>query len=173
MDIILVRHAVAMEREQFKTKFKKDDSLRPLVMKGRNKMRAVARHLRQSVPKADLIVTSPFARAQQTAQILNQFYPRTKVEEAAELVPTAPPEAFLNWLHTKSNKIKTMLVVGHEPQLSLFASYCLSGKNVGMSESFIELKKAGALCLEIDALTNLDASTAQLKWLITPKLFGI
>ncbi|MES3036913.1 MAG: histidine phosphatase family protein [Bdellovibrionota bacterium] len=168
MEIILIRHALAMDREIFANKFKKDDSQRPLVMKGKKKMFKIAKHLRAWEPKIDLLVTSPYVRARETTQIIKRFYPKTPVLEAAELVPAAPPYAFLNWLHSQSAKVKTIAVIGHEPCLGNFASYCLCGEG----EAILTLKKSGAICLEIDALSSLGAGTAQLKWLITPKMFG-
>jgi len=53
-------------------------------------------------------------------------------------------------------------IVGHEPFLSGFASYCLSkSKN-----SFIRLKKGGILALEVDNM--LKPGQSRLAWLMEP-----
>lgn len=164
MQLILVRHAVAEDREDFKQK-SLDDSQRPLTLKGRKKMQKVAIRLREMIDPVDRVVTSPYVRARQTAEILAQIFFETPVSEAAELVPHSPPAAFVNWLKAHAADAKTLFIVGHEPQLSSLATYLLAGR----AESVIELKKSAALSLEIRDPEALGPKCAILNWLIPPK----
>lgn len=167
MEIYLIRHAIAEDREDFE-KTDKDDSLRPLTAKGRKKMQKTALKLHDLIGDVDAIVTSPYVRARQTAEILSQIFYETPVKEALELVPHAPALGFIRWMQAHGRDVQSLLVVGHEPHLSLLASYLLAGKN----ESFIELKKAGIACLEMGLAEEAGPASAHLKWLIPPKLWG-
>ncbi|HWU41779.1 MAG TPA: histidine phosphatase family protein, partial [Bdellovibrio sp.] len=86
MELIIIRHAVAEEREDF-VKKNLEDQLRPLTLKGRKRMQKICVKLRDYVKGFDVIVSSPFTRARQTAEILSQIYFETKVIETPELVP--------------------------------------------------------------------------------------
>ncbi len=167
MSLILVRHAIAEDREEFLLK-NKEDSLRPLTVKGRKRMEKVAAEMKDWVPSVDLIVTSPYTRAVQTAEILRKNYPKVKMAVASELVPHSPPQAFIRWLRLQPAALKTIMAVGHEPQLSVFISYLLAAKN----QSFVELKKSGAVGIEISSWEEIETSQAQLLWLIQPKMFS-
>jgi len=164
VELIIIRHAVAEEREEFKKKGL-EDHLRPLTLKGRKKMQKVCVELREFVKELDLIVSSPLTRARQTAEIVSQIYFETKVVEAPELVPHSPPPAFLKWMRTQIKNQRRIAIVGHEPHLSSFASYMLAGK----TESFIDLKKSGIIALELESLTHAEPGSAQLLFSIPPK----
>jgi len=159
-----MRHGLAEDREEFAKK-NQDDSLRPLTMKGRKRTQKVAMQLRDWLEEVDLIVSSPFTRARQTAELVSQIFIETKVVEAPELVPSSPPTAFKRWLRAHGEGHKRILVVGHEPQLSILASYFMSGQE----ESLLELKKSGTLCLKIENFKTVAPGTAKLMWLLQPR----
>ncbi|MGZ3775504.1 MAG: phosphohistidine phosphatase SixA [Pseudobdellovibrionaceae bacterium] len=168
MELIIIRHASAEVREEFAQKGL-EDQFRPLTMKGRKRMQKVCVALRDHVKSLDVIVSSPFTRARQTAEIISQIYFETKVIEAPELVPHSPPQAFLKWLRTEGRNYKRIAVVGHEPQLSTFASYLLTGKP---SQSFINLKKGGVLALGTESFVDIQIGKAELLYLMPPKFLG-
>lgn len=164
MELVIIRHGIAEEREDFAKKGQ-EDYFRPLTLKGRKKMQKVAIQLRDVVKEFDLIVSSPLTRARQTAEILSQIYFETKVVEAPELVPGSPPQAFLKWIRIQAKTVKRIAIVGHEPHLSSFASYMLTGKE----ESFIDLKKSGIIGLEVESFQTAEAGGAQLLYAVPPK----
>lgn len=166
MKLILFRHGLAMERED-SFALKLDDTMRPLVDRGRDRTRKMAKALKPLIGEASVLATSPLLRAVQTAEILADVIKFEKTVEVTELVPEAPPQAFARWLQTSFPRATTIVAVGHEPQLSVFASWCLAGAN----ESFIELKKSGAICLEIESFDSLGPGLANLKWALGPKIF--
>lgn len=159
-----MRHGLAEDREEFAKK-NPEDSLRPLTMKGRKRTQRVAMQLRDWIEEIDLIVSSPFTRARQTAELVSQIFIDTKVIEAAELVPSSPPQAFKRWLRAHGDEHKRILAVGHEPQLSVLVSYLMSGQ----TEAQLEIKKSGVLCLKIDSFKTLAPGTAKLMWLLQPR----
>jgi phosphohistidine phosphatase len=129
-------------------------------------MQKVAIKVHDWVGEVDVIITSPFVRAQQTAEILSQVFYQTKIIEAPELVPQSPPPAFLNWLKAHGRSFKKVIAVGHEPHLSTFLSYLLAGAD----HPIVEMKKAGVASLEVESMMGLAPATARLNWLIQPKL---
>lgn len=165
MQLILVRHAIALDREAFLNKTGLDDSLRPLSVKGRKKMQKIALELQSWIKSVDLIVTSPYLRARQTAELLSEIFINTKLIESAELVPHGHPDLFVKWLRSHGKNHKKIMMVGHEPQLSSFASYLMAGK----SASTLVLKKSGVACLHVPDWDELDMCTAQLLWLVQPR----
>ncbi len=168
MELIIFRHAIAEEREDFAKKGL-EDHLRPLTLKGRKKMQKICVEMRDHIKGFDVIVSSPVIRARQTAEIISQLYADTPVIEAPELVPQAPPAAFVKWLRTQARNYRRIALVGHEPNLSCLASYLLSGK----SDSFIDLKKSGVLALEIESFAQAEPGSAQLMFYIPPRFFLI
>lgn len=75
--IILVRHAKALEREEWMGK----DFDRPLHDRGIRSARIIANYLSLIGLKPDRIITSPSVRTQETAQILADRF-RTRSTEA-------------------------------------------------------------------------------------------
>lgn len=165
MKLILVRHALAEDREEF---FKKnmEDHLRPLTPKGKKKMEKIATEFVELIGHVDHIITSPYTRAKETAKILKDVYTDASVIEAAELVPQSPPQSFLKWLRSFSGQFETLMAVGHEPQLSVFASFLLTGETT----SRIDFKKSGMICFEFESTEDLVQRHIQLKWMIHPKM---
>lgn len=166
MELILIRHGLAEDRVEFAKK-NLDDQLRPLTLKGRKRLQKICVRLQDFIGELDLIVSSPLTRARQTAEIVAQIYFETKVVEAPELVPQGPPQAFLKWLRVQGKHSQRIVVVGHEPQLSNFISYLLAGK----TDSFIDLKKGGVVCLRMESFAQAQPESAELLWAIPPKFF--
>lgn len=160
MNLLVIRHAIAVDREEYK-RTGKDDDLRPLTAEGRRKMKAAARGLHRLVPKLDLLATSPLVRAAQTAKILANVYRGVETAEVAQLKPDEPPQSLLKWLQ-KHGTDSAVAVVGHEPHLGVFVSWLLKGRQ----RSFVELKKGGACLLELDA--SMKPGQTKLLWSLTP-----
>ena len=128
-------------------------------------MQKVAIHLLRMIEEVDLIVTSPFVRSRQTAEILSEIFGDIKVVESPELVPSSPPVAFLKWLKAHGRQLRRVVVVGHEPHLGTLASYLCAG----VQESFIEVKKSGVVRLETGAFSDLGPGCSRLQMLLPPK----
>ena len=159
MDLLVVRHAVAVERETFAATGKPDD-LRPLTADGQRKMRQIGKGLQSLVDGLDLLVTSPLTRAAQTAEVLARAY-GIKVGEVVEaLRPGAPFPAFAQWASTR-DAASTIAIVGHEPHLSGLVTWLMTGGN----QPRIALKKGGACLLTFTGVPRRAEGT--LEWLAT------
>ena len=137
--VFLVRHAKALKRE----KWNKDDCLRPLTEEGIEEFKKFLDWLEPILPEKALIVSSPCERALHTAKILaEKIRSELKVEEL--LSPDAEPEDYLKVLK-KYGKRKNLILVGHEPDLSLFLNYltCLSTSKIAFKKGAVaELRKS-------------------------------
>ena len=163
MELLVIRHGVAEERKEFAASGK-DDSLRPLTKEGRWKMERGARALRRALPSLNVIATSPFTRAAQTAKIVSAAYGEVGVEQLDALTPEGRPQAFLTWLRERESDDRVG-AVGHEPHLGALVYWFLTGK---VAEGRIALRKGGACLLSFD--TRPQAGKGTLIWSLTPSL---
>ncbi len=161
MRLLVVRHAIAEDREAY-ARSHRDDAGRPLTSEGRRKMEGVALGLRQLVPAIDLLAASPFRRALDTAEIIAQAYDGQQVERVSELAPGAGVDRFLSWLKGLGPR-PTVAVVGHEPDLSRIVCTLLANAN----GPFLELRKGAACLLEFSGAIGKGAAT--LDWFLGPK----
>ena len=160
MEIYLVRHGVAEKRDPARWP---DDRNRPLSPGGEAAMRRAARGLATLAPEAAVLLSSPLARAWRTAEILHEEIGWPEPNEVPELEPDCEPEETEAAL-TAYAGAGSVALAGHEPHLSLFAAYLLTGDD----EADIQLKKGGVVCLET-GLGVVRGGEATLRWLITPK----
>ena len=160
MRLLIIRHAIAEDRETF-AHTGQDDSLRPLTAEGRRKMLRAAGSLVSLVPSLDAILTSPFVRAADTAAIVAGAYGGMATQTVDALVPDASPNALPPVLRSAVGD-SVVAVVGHEPHLSSLAAWLLTGK----AGEFITLKKGGVCLIEFDGAAR--AGAGSLLWLLTP-----
>jgi phosphohistidine phosphatase len=161
MKLLLIRHGIAMDQEEFAGTGQSDD-LRPLTSDGMKKMKRVARGLRDEVAKLDHLATSPLTRAGQTAEIVANEYGLEDPEITGTLAPGVALEEFETWAAVHADK-DVLAVVGHEPHLSSLATWLLANRD----ESRIELKKGGACLIEFESEPRRGAGI--LLWLLTPR----
>jgi len=158
-----MRHGVAEEKEAFAATGE-DDSLRPLTKEGRWKLKQVTKGLRHLLPSIDVIATSPFTRALQTAEILADAYGDATIEHLDALTPAGTPRKFMTWLrqHDPNDRVAA---VGHDPHLTSLVSWLVTGEAV---EGRIELRKGGACLLQFDGLPQMGRAT--LVWSLPPAI---
>ena len=162
MNVLVIRHAIAAERSDF-ARSGRDDAERPLTDEGREKMRRGAEGLRRLVPTIDLLASSPYARAMQTAEIVAGAYalaPR-EITPLEFLAPDSSLDRFQSWVQRLS-KARHVAVVGHEPHLGTLTTWLMSG----LREARVELKKGGACLLAFDGQPG--PGVGVLRWLLTP-----
>ena len=159
MRLLVIRHAIAEDREVFAATGR-DDASRPLTNGGKRKMRRAARGLRCLVPGIDALVASPLVRAQETAEIVREAYAMDRVDTAAELEPQRSLDEVIAGLARFQGDL--VAIVGHEPQLSRLITYSLAG----IDRSSVQLKKGGACLLEFDG--HARANAGELLWAVRP-----
>ncbi|HEY2954375.1 MAG TPA: phosphohistidine phosphatase SixA [Candidatus Eisenbacteria bacterium] len=159
MKIILFRHGPAGERDSSRWP---DDGERPLTSRGEQRTRLAALGLRRIERNVDRILTSPFKRAERTAKILGQVLEMDGIEALDALVPGGSQAKIVEAV-TAHPRARTVILVGHEPDLGMLAGHLLF-----KSQSPIPLKKAGACAIAFDGPVR--AGTGGLEWLATPRL---
>ena len=159
LDLLVVRHGVAKDREAF-ARTGADDGERPLTRRGRREFKEAARGIARLVGEVDVIATSPLVRAVETAERLARALGMARAVRRAELEPGAPPRGLLAWL-AKRGRGATVAVVGHEPDLSRLVSLLAAGR----AADFVELDKGGACLLSFEGAPR--AGGATVRWLLT------
>jgi phosphohistidine phosphatase len=161
MDLLVIRHAIAADREEW-AKTGRPDGERPLTEEGRARMEESARALQRLVPKLDLLATSPLARAVQTADVVRAAYDDLDVVDAPPLAHGGALDEVRAWLAARPES--RIAIVGHEPDLGQLVSWFL----LGDPGAGIGLKKGGACLLRFAGPP--DPGTAELKWFLPPKV---
>jgi len=157
MEIYILRHGIAVERG---TPGYKRDGDRPLTDEGVEKMRQIAKAMREMDLQFDVIFSSPYVRAKATADIVAETLGEN-VTLTDSLLPEADPPELIDEINDE--KPQRVLLVGHEPDLSALISTLICGKR----NADIELKKGGLAKLTAETLTY--GKCATLNWLLTPK----
>lgn len=140
MILYIVRHGIAVDKTDPKAP---PDPERPLTAKGVQKTRAAALGLKELGVKPDVLITSPYVRAAQTAEIFAEAlgFPTSKVRVTDALKPPANPADFMKEL--AHLKVKEVMCFGHAPHLDQLIAQMVGARGV-----FTELKKAGVASLE-------------------------
>jgi phosphohistidine phosphatase len=100
------------------------DGDRPLTRAGAAAFARAARGWRRLVPPPQVVITSPFVRARQTAELLQEaFEPRCDLRLDAALQPEGRPEGILELLPDAED----VALVGHMPLLGDFLGRLLGG----------------------------------------------
>lgn len=159
-EVILVRHAIAHERNRVRWP---NDALRPLTTAGIRKFRRSASGLTHCLPKSVALLTSPFVRARETAAILADALGRGKAIECPELASGESAQACFDLL--RKRKEDAVVLVGHEPNLSNFLSAAVCGAGGRMKTEF---KKGGAACVEFNS--RIEPGRATLRWILPPRV---
>lgn len=165
VELYLLRHAIAVERG---TAGFVDDRLRPLTEEGRAKMERIAAGMSALGLEFDLILTSPYVRTRETAELaVGALGHKVSFELEPALQADRSPPGFVAKLASKFAHRERVLAIGHEPFLGSLATLLL-GLPGG---SALALKKGGLCKLTVTQFS--PRPVARLDWLLTPKLLRI
>lgn len=136
MRLLIIRHAEAVPRGTPGIR----DEERPLTTEGRSQFRAAARGIARLVDRPDALLTSPWLRAKQTAEIAARAWDRVEAKEAAALAGGTFEEQaeLLDGLPREA----TVAIVGHEPHLSTLLGRLLGARatdRLGLKKGAIAL----------------------------------
>jgi phosphohistidine phosphatase len=160
MELLLVRHAIACERN---AKRWPDDGERPLSPQGIFRARRAAAGLKQIAPRPVRVLTSPLQRTLQTAAILAQVAGWPKASPCPLLLPGSAPRELLALLARAHDD--RVALVGHQPDLGRLLGACLPGE---VGSAAFEFRKMGVALVAFHGEPR--ASRGELRWLIPPKL---
>jgi phosphohistidine phosphatase len=158
MILYLVRHGIALDRTD---PVAPPDPERPLTSEGIEKTRAAAKGLRELGVEPDAMITSPYLRAAQTAEIFCEVleFSRDRIRRSDALKPGGDPAQLFKELSRARGQ--EVMCFGHAPQLDQAISYAF-----GLHVVVTSLKKAGVACLDVQ---NLSPLRTQLVWLFPAK----
>ena len=162
MELFVIRHAIA---EPLGKKNEFSDEKRVLSPEGRSRMREVAKGLLKLGVEFDLILTSPLARAQQTAELIaaSMGLGKKDIKQTENLSPGAPSD--LLFAEIKSNSgAESVALVGHQPDLGSLVSKIIKSEGGVFS---IQLKKGGICCVNITE--TVPTIRGEIMWLLTPR----
>ena len=159
--LYILRHAPAGKRDP--ERWPNDDD-RPVSQPGRRKMQAAARGIEKLGIEPRLILTSPLARARQTARLLAMALgPSASCSQVDWLRPETRETETVRRLHEATNG--DMVLVGHEPHLTGLMAVLMSPGPDGVR---ISLKKGG-FC-RIDFEDEIRPGAGSLIYLLTPRI---
>jgi phosphohistidine phosphatase len=158
LEVYLLRHGIAEE-------FSRDgrDSERALTAEGKRKLRLTLKRALRGGAKPALILSSPYRRAIETAEIAAQIlgYAGGVIKTDA-LKPGATPEEV--WSEIRSHRnAGSMLLSGHEPLFSHATAYLLDSPGLR-----VDFKKGAVVRIDFEAVG--PAPRGCLRWMLTQSL---
>lgn len=160
MELYVFRHGIAEDAQPGHP-----DADRALTDEGRKKVAEVVQAARRAGFAPSLIISSPYLRAAQTAQVAEEELGyKGDVVRTEALVPHGSPEAV--WSELRDYRAESaILLAGHEPLLSRLVAYLLAAPALR-----VEMKKAAMVRIDVESFGAAPHGT--LRWMITPKLAG-
>jgi phosphohistidine phosphatase len=157
MILYIVRHGIAIDPTDPKCP---PDPERPLTARGVQKTRSAALGLRALGAKPDVLITSPYVRAAQTAEIFAEAleFSVEKIRVSETLKPAENPAAIMNEISRL--RAREVMCCGHAPHVDLLIAHL-----AGARGTFTAMKKAGVACLEQEG----GHGRWMLLWLLNPK----
>jgi phosphohistidine phosphatase len=160
MDVFLLRHGIAENGRPGMP-----DSDRALTAEGRRKLREVLRTAQAARVSPDYILTSPYRRARETAEIAAEVLKfEGELLTTHALTPDSRPEAV--WEEVRLHKdASQILLCGHEPLFSHLTAFLLDAAALR-----IDFKKGALARVEIDSFGPRPRGI--LRWFLAPRLAG-
>ena len=160
MELYLLRHGIAEEGSAGQS-----DADRALTAEGKRKLHTVIKMALKAHFAPSLILTSPYKRAVQTAQIVADVLKyKGELLRTESLVPSSKPASV--WDEVRVHREQTqLLLAGHDPLFTDLAGYLLGFPNLR-----IDFKKGALLRIDFERFSAEPHGT--LKWMLVPKLAG-
>lgn len=158
MDCLFIRHGIAVDPEDWAGQ----DETRPLTAKGKTRVRQAAGGLVSLELDPTHLLSSPFLRAVETAELIRAVLcPALAIEFREELAVGSPPDLVVSLLR-RLPRDSTVVCVGHEPLLGEVAGLLLCGK----SAPGFSLKKSGAALIRLSG--SRKPGQGELRWWLQP-----
>lgn len=149
MKLYLMRHGQAES-------YAASDAERQLTDKGIAQSRAMASFIKHQAPVK--VISSPLVRACQTAfNVIEPLQQDVPFETCELLTPDEDPRAVADWIKSLLSGQGPVLLVTHNPLVSLLVSWLVHGHLQGS----ISMATADIVCLTLD---DAGPGTAHLEW---------
>jgi len=160
MNLFVVRHGIAIDRTDPGCPADPD---RFLTEEGIEKTAQVAKGVAELGGKPDALISSPYVRAVQTAELFAAAmrFAKAKIRRSEALLPSSDPLMLFREL-AREKTGASIFLFGHAPQLDEVIAFA-----VGSKRTVTQLKKAGVAKIE---LSRVSPPLGMLVWLGSPKL---
>jgi phosphohistidine phosphatase len=158
MIVYFLRHGTAERRSDWSG----DDDDRPLTDAGRSALRRAGATLAALDFSADAVLTSPLARARETAEIVAAELGLENVLRDEPRLGHGFDRDALTGILADNRDLESLVLVGHEPDFSEAIEELTGGRVV--------MKKGGLARVDF---VDVDARSGQLVWLLPPKVLGL
>lgn len=159
MILYVVRHALAEEAAAG------GDDARHLTDVGCQRTQQAAAGMRALAIEFDVLLTSPLARAGETAAIIAQAYQNTPAPRVLDELSTGVHPIDAIAALAPFGRDESVMIVGHEPQLSALVSILLTGKPDAMH---LRMRKGACVALGLPA-KRIEPGAAELLWMMTQR----
>ena len=158
MRLYLLRHGIADESAKSGR-----DADRALTDEGRDKVRRVVRRAREGGMWPALILSSPFARALETAQIAAKTLGyEDEIVTSNAFIPEASPEEA--WAEIRTHKSEAeVLVTSHQPLCGALTAFLLDAPSLS-----VDFRKSALVCIDLESTGPKPRGVLQ--WMLTAKL---
>ncbi|MFN8688199.1 MAG: phosphohistidine phosphatase SixA [Acidobacteriota bacterium] len=158
MELYLMRHGIAEE-----TAVGGRDAERALTAEGRKRLKEVLRTAAKAGVAPGLILTSPYRRARETAEMAaSELGYKGEIVETGALVPYAHVQEM--WEEVRVHKGESsLLVASHEPLMGQAAGFIVNSPGLR-----IDVKKGSMLRIDVEGFGSQPVGV--LKWYLTPRL---
>ncbi len=158
MELYLMRHGIAEEIAPGGR-----DAERALTAEGQKKLKEVLRTAAKAGVAPALILTSPYRRARETAEIAaRELGYAGEILETGALTPYAHVQEM--WEEVRVHKAESsVLVASHEPLMGHAAGFLVNSPGLR-----IDVKKGSLLRIDVEGFGS--QPTGVLKWYLTPRL---
>jgi phosphohistidine phosphatase len=160
MMLYVMRHALAEDAAAGV-----DDAARHLTEKGRERTRAAAAGMRAMGIVPDVILTSPLARALETAELIAAAYDGHQAAQVRPALGIGPSVADAIAAIVPFARHDNVIIVGHEPQLTAMIATLLTGAADAMH---LRMRKGACVALELP-IGRLERGGAELHWMMTQR----
>lgn len=158
-EIYILRHGEAEDINECKTH---SDFDRKLTEEGKEKTIKLSKLFNKLNEDIDLILTSPYIRAKETAEIFSGNFSEKPTLKTVDFLSSGTSSKDIVKGLISYYSYKKIILVGHAPDMEFFL-----GKLIGAEK--VKLKK-GALAKV--ALNNSIELYGELEWLITPRIIN-
>jgi phosphohistidine phosphatase len=141
MRILFIRHAEAVEADEFDG----PDLKRPLTRAGEKSARKAFRTLARLIDEPDVLMCSEAVRARQTAKLAAAAFKMPGIVQSAKLNPGCSIKLFQKLLKELPGSTELVAVVGHEPDFSSIIS-----ELVARGRLDLDLRKGACAAVDVD-----------------------
>ena len=158
MEIYLLRHGIAEDRSSTGR-----DADRRLTDEGRAKLRRVLERAHLAGVRPSLILSSPYRRALETAEIAaHELGYEGKIVRIPALTPDSSPQDVWDAIREHRDE-SAVLLAGHEPLFSAIVAFFL-----GSAREMVHFRKGALMRIDVAAFGPTPAGV--LEWLLTAKM---